>query len=325
MLQKRIMTAIVLATLAIAAVFQLPSDFFSLAFGIIILMAAWEWSHLVGINAPSKKYLFLLSLIIPMLWIHYWTQFLEVLQYLIETAQQDIYQHAKKVGWTTISSFMENLNIPDIRVYSGIIEWLVIPAVIFWVLVMAIIKHSPSGILKLDLKLRSKQWLGWFVLLSAWIFFCRLRILYGSEMTMYFLILIWVADISAFFVGKMYGKTKLAPDISPGKTMAGFYGALFSAVICGVVLSLIYGFPLMNASDIVLLSVLTVLISIYGDLFFSVVKRQSGVKESGSLLPGHGGILDRMDSMIAAIPFFYAGIYIIYRMLETAQETGAIE
>jgi phosphatidate cytidylyltransferase len=325
MLQKRIMTAIVLATLAIAAVFQLPSDFFSLAFGIIILMAAWEWSHLVGINAPSKKYLFLLSLIIPMLWIHYWTQFLEVLQYLIETAQQDIYQHAKKVGWTTISSFMENLNIPDIRVYSGIIEWLVIPAVIFWVLVMAIIKHSPSGILKLDLKLRSKQWLGWFVLLSAWIFFCRLRILYGSEMTMYFLILIWVADISAFFVGKLYGKTKLAPDISPGKTMAGFYGALFSAVICGVVLSLIYGFPLMNASDIVLLSVLTVLISIYGDLFFSVVKRHSGVKESGSLLPGHGGILDRMDSMIAAIPFFYAGIYIIYRMLETAQETGAIE
>jgi len=325
MLQKRIMTAIVLATLAIAAVFQLPSDLFSLAFGIIILMAAWEWSHLIGINVPSKKYLFLLSLIVPMLWIHYWTQFLEALQYLIETAQQDIYQHAKKVGWTAISSFMEFLNIPDIRVYSGIVEWLVIPAVIFWVLVMAIIKHSPSGILKLDLKLRSKKWLGWFVLLSAWIFFCRLRNLYGSEMTMYFLILIWVADISAFFVGKMYGKTKLAPDISPGKTMAGFYGALFSAVICGVVLSLIYGFPLMNASDIVLLSVLTVLISIYGDLFFSVVKRQSGVKESGSLLPGHGGILDRMDSMIAAIPFFYAGIYLIYRMLETAQETGAVE
>jgi len=323
MLQQRVITATILATLVVTAVFKLPGDFFSLILGLIILGAAWEWAHLIGITSPSRKYLFLLCLLLPMLWIQFWTQFLEGLQYVIETAQQDLYQHAKKVGWTSISTFMEYLNVPDVRLYSGVLEWLVIPPVIFWVLVMALIKHSPTGVLQLELKPRQKAWIGGFVLLSAWMFLVRLRVLYGPEMAMYFLILIWAADISAFFVGKLYGKAKLAPEISPGKTMAGFYGALASAVVCGVLVSLIYGFPIMNASDFVLLSVLTVLISIYGDLFFSVVKRQSGVKESGSILPGHGGILDRIDSMIAATPFFYAGIFLIYRVIEDAQAAGA--
>lgn len=325
MLQKRVITAIILASLVAIAVFNLPAEFFALIFGVFILVAAWEWCHLIGINKPSRKHLFLLGLLVPMLWIHFWTQFLEGLQYVLETGQQDLYQHAKKVGWTSISSFMEYLNVPDVRLYSGILEWLVIPPVIFWVLVMALIKHTPTGVLKLELKPGQKAWLGWFVLLSAWMFLVRLRIFYGTELTMYFLVLIWAADIAAFFVGKMFGKSKLAPEISPGKTMAGFYGALISALICGVVISLIYGFPMMNASDIILLSVLTVLISIYGDLFFSVVKRQSGVKESGSILPGHGGVLDRLDSLISATPFFYAGIYIFYRMIENVQGTGTIE
>jgi phosphatidate cytidylyltransferase len=325
MLQQRVITAIILASLVALAVFKLPAELFSLLFGLIILLAAWEWSHLIGLKEPNKKYLYLLWLILPMLWIQFWTQFLEGLQYLIETSQQGLYQHAKKVGWVTVSTFMESLDIKDVRYFSGLLEWFVIVPVVFWILVMILIKHTPTGVLKLELTLGQKKWLGGCILVLAWMFLVRLRVLYGAEMTMYLLILIWVADISAYFVGKKYGTTKLAPEISPGKTKAGFYGALGSAILCGVLLSLIYGFPLMNASDLVLLSAMTVLISIYGDLFFSVVKRQGGVKESGTLLPGHGGILDRIDSMIAAAPFFYAGIFLIYQMIENAQATGAIE
>lgn len=289
MLLKRILTASVLAILIALAVFKLPMEYFSLVIGLITLLAAWEWSSLAGITSLFKRILFLLVLILPMLGIQFWTQILELI--------------AQTVDW------------PDVRDYSGILEWLVIPPVLFWILVMILIRNTPTGVLNLTLKTRYKALLGWFILLSAWMFLSRLRAFYGTEMTMYFLILIWVADISAYFVGQKWGTTKLAPDISPGKTVAGMYGALISGLICAVVLSLIYGFQLMIAADFVLLSVLTVLISIYGDLFFSVVKRQRGVKDSGSLLPGHGGVLDRIDSMIAAIPFFYGCIYFVYRLV----------
>jgi len=289
MLTQRIITASILAALISLAVFKLPTDYFSLLIGLITLVAAWEWSNLAGITSWFKRVLFLLILILPMLGIYFWTQFLELV--------------AQATDWT------------DVRDYSGALEWLVIPPVLFWIVVMILIRNTPLGLLNLKLRIRYKVLTGWFVLLAAWMFLCRLRVFYGTEMTMYFLILIWAADISAYFVGKKWGTTKLAPDISPGKTIAGMYGALIAGMVCAVVLSLIYGFQFMIASDFVLLSILTVLISIYGDLFFSVVKRQRGVKDSGSLLPGHGGILDRIDSLIAAAPFFYAGIYLIYRQV----------
>jgi len=270
-------------------VFKLPMEYFSLVIGLITLLAAWEWSNLSGISSLVKRMTFLLVLILPMLGIHFWTQILELV--------------AQATDW------------PDVRDYSGILEWLVIPPVLFWILVMILIRNTPTAVLNLKMKTRYKILIGWFILLSAWMFMSRLRAFYGTEMTMYFLILIWVADISAYFAGKKWGTTKLAPEISPGKTVAGMYGALISGLVCAIVLSLIYGFQLMIASDFVLLSVLTVLISIYGDLFVSVVKRQRGVKDSGTLLPGHGGVLDRIDSMIAAVPFFYGCIYFVYRLV----------
>jgi phosphatidate cytidylyltransferase len=289
MLLKRIITASILAALIATAVFTLPTGYFSLLLGILTLVAAWEWLYLIDVRSITKRLLFLLALIIPMIGLQLWTQFLELL--------------AQLTKW------------PEIRFYSGILEWLVIPPILFWVVVMISIRNLPNTVLKLEVKLRYKALIGWFILLSCWMFLTRLRAFYEPPMTMYFLVLIWAADISAYFVGKKYGKTKLAPDISPGKTVAGFYGAIGAGLVCAIVLSLIYGFNYVFTADFALLSMLTVLISIYGDLFFSVVKRQRGVKDSGAILPGHGGILDRVDSLIAAIPLFYAGIYLIYGLI----------
>lgn len=294
MLLQRIITASILATLIALAVFFLPADYFSLILAAITLIGAWEWVNLVGIDSKLKRVLFFVALIVPMLGIYFWTQLLQVIYFAGEQL---------------------NLGLPDVRYYSGVLEWLVIPPIVFWIMAMILIRNLPSALLKLDMRMRYKALIGWFVLLAAWMFLSRLRTLYGTELTMYLLLLIWAADIAAYFSGKKWGKTQLSPEISPGKTIAGMYGALVSAVVCGIVLVLIYkvyNSKVIIAADFVFLSVLTALISIYGDLFFSLVKRQRGVKDSGTLLPGHGGILDRIDSLIAAIPFFYAGVYLIW-------------
>lgn len=285
MLSQRIITASILAPLVVLAVYLLPISYFTLFLALIVLVAAWEWAGLIGLTALGCRLLFQVAIILPMLGIHFWTQILEVAAQLTD--------------------------YPDIRNYSGILEWLVVPPVLFWMLIMVLIKKASDAMLELKLKTRYKALIGWFILLAAWMFLSRMRAFYGADMTMYLLGLIWIADIAAYFVGKKFGTTKLAPTVSPGKTVAGFYGALASGALCAIVLSLIYGFNFLIGADFVLLSVLTVLISIYGDLFLSLVKRQQGVKDSGSLLPGHGGLLDRIDSVLAAIPMFYAGILLI--------------
>ena len=287
MLLQRILTAIVLASVAISAIFLLPTLYFYFFIAVIVLIAAWEWTNLIQINKTSAKIGFLILLIIPMLGVTFWTQLLELTSQVFEA--------------------------PEVKEYSGALEWLVIGPIIFWVMMMILIRSVPESLLALELKNRFKVFIGWFVLLSAWMFLTKLRAYYGAGAVLYFLILIWVADIAAYFTGKKWGVDKLAPVISPGKTIQGMYGALISAMICSLILALYYDYPMMIATDFGLLSILSVLISIYGDLFFSLVKRKSGVKDSGSILPGHGGVLDRIDSVIAAAPFYYAGVILIGR------------
>ncbi len=129
---------------------------------------------------------------------------------------------------------------------------------------------------------------------------------------MYLFLLVWGADSGAYFVGRKLGKKKLAPDVSPNKSVEGLYGGLFTAMIIVVAVELLY-LDLTFAQHVLflILSVVTVFSSVLGDLFESMIKRRAGIKDSGRILPGHGGVLDRIDSLLAAAPVFAAGMYIL--------------
>ena len=119
--------------------------------------------------------------------------------------------------------------------------------------------------------------------------------------------LVWAADSGAYFSGRAFGKRKLAPKVSPGKSWEGVVGGLITALVLAFVFIYFSGDALVgerNITGFVILSVATVAISVLGDLTESMFKRESGVKDSSQLIPGHGGVLDRIDSLTAAVPFF---------------------
>jgi phosphatidate cytidylyltransferase len=122
---------------------------------------------------------------------------------------------------------------------------------------------------------------------------------------------VWLADTGGYFAGKRWGKTPLAKAVSPNKTWQGVWGAL---TLTGAWALLAYALGIngdLSLLSWLLLTLFTVMISIIGDLFESLFKRSYNVKDSGNLLPGHGGILDRIDSLIAAVPVFVAGLVLL--------------
>jgi phosphatidate cytidylyltransferase len=154
---------------------------------------------------------------------------------------------------------------------------------------------------------------GIVVLIPAWMALVLIHRLPqdGPRMLAFLLILIWSADIGAYFSGRRWGRIKLAPRVSPGKTREGVYGAMVGAVICGLVLAWWQHWGLLGYLYAVILCLITSLVSILGDLFVSMLKRLRGVKDSGTLLPGHGGLLDRIDSLTAASPLFLFGLILL--------------
>jgi phosphatidate cytidylyltransferase len=129
----------------------------------------------------------------------------------------------------------------------------------------------------------------------------------GAEWLLYGLMLVWVADSGAYFSGKRFGRNKLAPAISPGKTREGLYGAVAAVCVYSVIAAYYFGLDIKDATYLLLLAVVLTLVSVAGDLYESVLKRERGVKDSGAILPGHGGVLDRIDSVLAAMPVFMVG------------------
>lgn len=128
----------------------------------------------------------------------------------------------------------------------------------------------------------------------------------GQDLLLYVMCLIWAIDIGAYLIGKQWGRHKLIPLVSPGKTLEGLLGGLLFGLIV-VIIGWFYFKP-HYFSAWVLVSIATLLISVVGDLFISMLKRRCDLKDTGYIFPGHGGILDRLDSMIAALPLFYWGV-----------------
>lgn len=197
--------------------------------------------------------------------------------------------------------FFLSAMVPTLIILSlGVIYWLTIP--IFYVF-----NYSRfAAFWSKDIFWRLLQ--GIFIFVPTWAGLIYVKALTGPAFVLTVLVWIWAADTGAYFVGKFFGKHKLAPAISPGKSIEGFIGGTATTLLFAIISIFLLNEYHRRALYLVVLALVVALTSVLGDLFESMVKRQARVKDSGHWLPGHGGIYDRIDSLTAAIPFFALGL-----------------
>ncbi len=269
MLKLRVITALILAPSAVAAILFLRSPLFALVMGVVITLAAWEWANISGIQATASKIAYaLLNGLLMIL----------------------VYSIGNEYAYLVIT----------------------LAAVIFWLIALALIiayQKSSQGEFRLPVH---ALYLGPPVLLPAWTSLVMLHAHEpaGARLVLLLMVLVWIADIAAYFSGKKWGRTKLCDKVSPGKSREGVYGALLGVIIAAIVAAMAKQLGPLDSLILVAICLLSVVASIVGDLFESLVKRIGNVKDSGNILPGHGGILDRIDSLTAALPVFVALLWV---------------
>lgn len=268
MLKHRLWTASVLIALVFFILFFLPPAALAYVTGLIGLGAAWEWSRLAGITNTQMRGWYLLLLAVSSIFI--W------LLYLSDLLSGTFLLSLVLLWWITALFWViryphHQLVWANNNYRLGLIGGLVL--VPFW-LGLLLIRHHPQG----------------------------------QGLLLFLLILVWVSDSGAYFVGRRWGKTALAVNVSPNKTREGLYGALGVGLITSIIGAFCFGLTWQKWLLFILLSLVVVLFSVLGDLLESMIKRARGVKDSGRLLPGHGGLLDRIDSLTAAAPIFALGV-----------------
>ena len=191
--------------------------------------------------------------------------------------------------------------------------WLLAVGVMWWLVACLWLRRFAYAAAPTRENLALKLIAGAFVIFPAWVALVSIhaRFPHGQWWTVLALLIVWAADIGAYTSGRTFGKRKLAPQISPGKTWAGAYGALVAGVLVAEIGGWLLGVRGAAMLGLAALAVATVAISIVGDLLESLMKRHAQVKDSGSIFPGHGGLMDRLDSVFAALPIFAAGLWLL--------------
>ena len=267
MLKARLISAAILVPLVVYGVLYLSTEVFALLLGGVLLAGAWEWSRLVPLQHLPARLAF--TVVVGGLMGLLW-----------------------QAGLT---QFITPLLL------LGFVWWLV---ALFWLSRPQL--GGQASLLSVNLKMLA----GLLVIIPAWAALTGLHAHSsggGPKLVLMLLVMVWLADSGAYFAGRQWGRTKLAPVVSPGKTWEGVYGGLLVSLVFAALAGGLYSRSLKWTLTFMLVALMAVLFSVAGDLLESLMKRQSGIKDSGSIIPGHGGILDRIDSMLAAAPMFLIG------------------
>lgn len=279
MLKYRLLTAIVLIPIVIAALFLLSPANFGFVVIAVCTLGAWEWAQFVGWHSQAKR--IGLAIVFAALLLAIQLSILDI--NMLSSEPMILY-----------------------GLWAGLIWWVI--AILLVVTYPASASWGKSVVIRLL-----------FGVLTIVPFYCGMMVLrtvgyqsdtsFGAWWLLYVMLLVWGADSGAYAFGRTIGRNKMAPKVSPGKTWEGLVGGLITAGIISWLFSAFAPIPVMP-DYLLVTSIIVVVVSVFGDLTESMFKRQSGIKDSSHLIPGHGGILDRIDSLTAAIPVF-AGLNLL--------------
>jgi len=269
MLRERVITAAVLLVVFALVLFVLPPFFFYAFVMLVAGVGAWEWSRLAGLATMPHQL-----------------------------------AYVALVAVTTMVCFLD----PDGFLLLRIAALLALGYWAFVIYTLLVDPERESSGSEADLPLLGA---GVFVLVSTALALAAARFQLPEHsvwLLLYVMALVWAMDIGAYFTGRRFGRVKLAPLISPGKTREGVYGGVAAALCLMVIALLLHSGFRAHAGLFLLASLAAALVSVAGDLSVSRLKRSRGIKDTSQLLPGHGGVLDRIDGVVAALPVF-AGIW----------------
>lgn len=272
MTKVRTLTALILTPLVVAAILLLATPWLVALTAVVFLAGLWEWFRLAEIDDTLSRTVLLLVNLLLMV----------------------------ALVWASRSSTGGSLVLFQLATVIGVIWWLLAA---LW------LKHY-SFASDHDTHARMfKLAAGTLAVVPAW---CALALIHASQPNghrwlLVALVIVWAADSGAYFVGRQFGKHKLSPRISPNKTVEGLLGGLAAGLAVGVGGALFAGAQVAQLPAVALITVIAVGASVVGDLYESLLKRHVGAKDSSNLLPGHGGILDRLDGVLAALPVFALG------------------